>query len=1076
MKKQNNIQLTSAQKEALSTTANIFVEAGAGSGKTTILVQRILKILEEHPQLEIFNILAITFTQKAAGEMLNRIQNTLQSNDCPLPPSTRDRVFNSLGQAKISTIHAFCNSVLRKYPAEAKIDPNFAVLESAQTLTLQELSIEKTLTLLQKEKSNDLRNYLITFSSAHLKSDLLTLLKDSSMAETWVNIYLEPTYQEETLKTIIEKDPDNSVPTITAFKLLKALGNIFQHCLSQYQHEKTTSGKCDYNDLLIITEHLLQNNSEIRKQYQKMFQFIMVDEFQDTDPLQWKIIKYLAGNKGNSNNESPFDNKKLFLVGDIKQSIYSFRGADAYLFPEAMSDFLKNEHTSTIVHLTDNFRSQKPLIDFFNILFEILFQEKGNPPIPYTPLTIKNGKKQKGNAEVAILSTEQEQANYKTECEFIAQWIKKKISEDKSLSFKDFAILLRRKKNMEHIKDHLSKFNIPSTIYSGKGLLREEEIIDLYNLIKGLENPKDNIAWIAILKSPLFGISDETLFLLYSDFPGTDIMTKLEQFPEQNIKGLTSKSYSKIDIKILNRAYILASNWLNQRNFIPISNLANHILNQTGAWIIYKHKDNGPQKIINIKSFLKRIKKLETVPFTTLSDIRFSLDQSIKNPHVETDDTITLADENTVAILSIHAAKGLEFPVVIIPECSHKFNFNSQQRLLVNKDEGIGLSYKSKDNHKNTLRTKILQAHKQSIIEEEKRIFYVACTRAMDHLLIIGAKKQSSSKNNSFNCYLDFIEHSCINNPLKNCLSLERNNTSIEIPLYTNFLSEITPLELAFNKENQIKPNTAAILTFSRTLSQNSQLENYRPISTSDLIAYLICKKRYQLQPLINKLPATAVSQFSNTKKKHKTPIAAHAFGTITHKAFEIFNKKPESKPKQIISETISPLLYSQETKSKIATLLEKQILSFSKSKLFSKIHNATNQYHEKAFSLKRSPFIIDGRIDTIIQTDNSWQVIDYKTDQIEESEIKDHAAIYYNQMGIYLLALKTMFNLDIEQYHAYIYFTWLGISYPLTFTKEALSKLHEKISHLPENNERSSITKETCQKCPYFQFNKNCP
>ncbi len=659
---------THSQREALRTDMSTFVQASAGSGKTAVLVQRYIAILQDNPHLNSSHILAITFTQKAAEEMVSRVQSILEKKG--LPP---------LYTHRISTIHGLCSRLLKQYASEAKVSPHFQILDAEDSLFLWNEALEKTISTLKLQHSEALGSYLLLTSLEQLKEDVSALF------------YVRDRLSQLTTLTQEALSAEKDFPTREALMLTTTLIQLSQICITTYTQLKTEQNALDYTDLVVKT-HALVKIPLVRHDLHTQIFYIMVDEFQDTDPLQWDIIQTIAGYYP-TQIAVP---KNLFLVGDSRQSIYAFRGADASLFNTLKTRFLQHYANSTLVQLLDNFRTQKPVLDVLNPMFEAVFSDN-------VSLT---SQRQETHGYVKVHRIEQEKSDLTGELDISCSWIKDLMQKHPELQWKDFGLLLRRKKSMAAIQAHLHAQNIPAII---EGEFRDisEDALTLLALLKTLYFPKNTLPAIRVL-SELFKLDNTQLHTLYT----------------QKTKPET-----------------LFKEWLQWAKVMPASALLDRILSG----------QNWPLNPEKTAPLLNKLRKYENTPFITPKTVIKKCELGLSLPQKEPIDLSV----NAVRILSIHAAKGLEFPAVIIPECGKKFNFSASDRLLITP-QGIGLSLMQDGEQKNTFRKKLLEDLKPTIIEEEKRIFYVACTRARDHLLLIGTQKPETKKREGVQSYVDF--------------------------------------------------------------------------------------------------------------------------------------------------------------------------------------------------------------------------------------------------------------------------------------------------------------------------------
>ena len=569
--------LTETQQQALQLDQNIFVEAGAGSGKTTILVHRYLALLAENPQCGSANIVVITFTRKAAEDLKIRIEKQTSI---------------SLQQAPITTIHGFCVMILKEFPFECDLFPHFGIWEPADQLFWK-----------QKIEEEFLQNPPDT-----LQSLIDQALTEMSLLEFKKNIW-------------------------------KASHPVSHYLIKQYQEKKQENGVLDYDDLIEKAIVLLSEHPSILRLLQKRYAFIMVDEFQDTDEKQWQLIQLLC------DEYDYLRAKKLFLVGDVKQSIYGFRGVNSEQFLRVMSEF-ESHAFSKVIRLGDNFRSQSVLIDWINQQFKPLF-ENGNPVIQYTAL-----QSHRKESDGSILVKEES-------VDYLINFIKDQ--QNRGIPFSEIAILGRRKKLFPEIEKALMNAHIPVIMHDK--LSDKEEIWDLFALFCILLHPEDTLHWFRLSK----------------------------RWPFLNSHKTGSRLECSVPFSI--------EKWVLTAQYSGFSNT----LRTLGHFLSFSKDSLSP--------FMDILSRIETT--TPKHDLKQRLKQLILS-HSD----ISSKTEG-IHLLSIHASKGLEFKSVVLIEAGNSFYCPNKELW-------------------------------PEVIEEEKRLLYVACTRAKDHLLIMGNASEKKS-------YLHFL-------------------------------------------------------------------------------------------------------------------------------------------------------------------------------------------------------------------------------------------------------------------------------------------------------------------------------
>jgi len=1014
--------LTEAQKSALQTDSAIVVEACAGSGKTTMLVNRYLSLLWHDESLSVHNILAITFTKKAAGEMLSRIREKVQDI-----PETTDRLRQfkakmqrSLGQAMVMTIHGFCHQIVAAFPLALGVEPNMSILEPDLAELTCHRAILSTLAQCQDTLNESLATLCVHWSMDQMVTLLKLCFKSRETAESWFARY--------------QTDHTDSIdPTLR--DLLGHLGVLFDQAQRRYHQIKLQKGMIDYDDLLVLGRQALEKNPEIRDHYAQSLTHVLVDEFQDTDSFQWAMIQKLV------EEPVPLNSPKLFLVADRFQCIYSFRGTDPTLF----QDIIKQASSSTaqMVTANDNFRSHPKLIQFFNPFFAQLFKPDGGAD--FHNLMAKRPGAKGGILEFAIFS-EDAAPTLSEQAEFIANWIRK-MCDTHGYSFKDFAILLRRKKEMLSLKSALVKQGIPAHIYAGTGLFKQQEVLDMVNLTKALTVPTDDLSWVGVLRSPLFGISDDALYRLEMRFPDRPMVEKLTALTDSDLELWAKEGLCDTDRNVLSEAKTHIPEWVALVKILPLPAMLDHVLEKTCAWSSYASQSE--QAAPNIQKYLRQIKTWTLMNGTTWKDIPELLDRHL-HTDLAAEDNVTSPDEDALNLLTIHAAKGLEFPMLILPELHRSFNFSYGSHIIFSREKGIGLSY-SQDGVQNSLRQAVLKAQKQETIEEEKRLFYVACTRARDGILFLGQERKRHSPSAQ-----SFLLDAAVQDRDRREITFHLESGNQSYLLYTSTSDIPTP-------DRQQDPDSKITAPNFMALTRQTRHPSPIRLSCSDVVSALSCPKRYRLRAQIQ---AYDVLHSPETQLQR-------SIGDLVH---TVFSRIILDKPSADAIADFVPALWRQEIPSCQADTIETvitQAQQFLQSPLFDNIQRAETVRNETPFSLKLDHLLIMGRMDLLLRTPGQTQIIDFKT--TSGTEVLESHRI---QLMVYALAVQQIAG-PAPSTVGHIYFTKTGSQKEVILTADALAQFKEKLSELPKTLYEDAFTppsKQTCKACPIFRYHTDCP
>ena len=603
-------KLNERQKEAvLATEGPVLVLAGAGSGKTTVLVNRIAYMISEK-HIRPWNILAITFTNKAAREMKDRIERLLG---------------DTAKDMWIGTFHSVCVRILRSCIDLLGYSRDFVIYDTADTKTvmkecLRELDID--------EKSFPVRNVLSIISNA--KNDLMD-------AATFENVY-----KSDYRMSIIAK------------------------IYYRYQTKLRKNNAVDFDDIILNTVKILSENPDVLSKYQDKFQYILVDEYQDTNNSQYLLINLLAQ-----------ANRNLCVVGDDDQSIYKFRGANIgniLNFEDDYSDVQK-------ITLDQNYRSTQNILDAAN---SVISNNKGRMG---KSLWTSNGD---GNKVFVYTGT-----NEYDEARYIARQIKKHFDEQGS--FSDCAILYRTNAQSRVIEEMLMRESVPYKVLSGLRFYDRKEIKDIIAYLRVVYNPNDDVSLARIINEPKRKIGNATLekarnIAREKETSLYDVISNADDYPE----------FKTAIKKLLSFSEIIQS-LIKLKDTVTIEELTGRILNDTGYMpaLVMEDTTESKTRIENLGEFISVITEFEKNEETGNT-----LGEFLENISLVSDIDGYDENEDSAVLMTIHSAKGLEFPIVF----------------LSGLEEGLFPGMRSMESDDD--------------IEEERRLCYVAITRAKEQLYI----------------------------------------------------------------------------------------------------------------------------------------------------------------------------------------------------------------------------------------------------------------------------------------------------------------------------------------------------
>ncbi len=1094
-------RLTDEQRLAVeSIDKHVLVSAGAGSGKTSVLVSRYLRVLECNPDASVTNLIAVTFTRKAADEMRSRLKSELKKRAAATTGAEKERwleLLSRIDQARIGTIHSLCESILRAFPAEALMDPQFDVLDDLERAQLldeiidgelrgalirEEEHIRKLLEFSASEVSKWLRElvsrpsaykaaravsgepalferlwmqaasaaFKTVSSSAKLQAaqkqlDTLTssgkfeanrvqalLLCESLFsplrperlhADLQQRLLIADGFAEISFKGTrnageIERQIMSAVNCIKdALKKLRkeipsekneadqsaefcqrALIELADRAIEQFEHLKNQHQKVDFDDLIDRTHALLsQPGSHARRHYHGTLKAILVDEFQDTNKRQAELLSFLVGGDA-----------RLFLIGDDKQSIYRFQGADVSTFTEWKERLGSDSESGLLLSLTRSFRSHPGIVLFVNAMFEKLFSVDDRFEARHQALVAARPEPLGDqNIEIVLLSSDEgvdeklsSQAFNELESQAIAAWIHEKVAahalvldkelgQQRPIQFCDFAVLVQNNSDFAPIEMALADAGIPYVTMSGAGYLNRQEIFDLENLLKFLSAPEDSHALLGVLRSPMFGVPDDVIHSLHQT--NRSLWSRLRK------AGLQEEcSYTGVQ-----RAVSVLRELLRGAAQMPLVELVRYALQLTQYDLILSALPNGKQRSRNVWKFLSlaaQHAERSVRGFLEMLD-------SMRNLSVKAGDA-PLAADNAVQLMTIHKSKGLEFGAVALPSLSKRFH-KGDRKIIFSEEYGIAVDARGLDDEQRPASFTLAGTiERQMEAAEKKRLLYVAMTRARDYLGLF-MQAQVSPQHPSFRTLI------------KDTLELD------DEPATTAHYSlvQLTPLVVRSNLENF---KAAA----SVTISQRSNSAD--PVSFSFI------------EPLAEQPDCAEFNvPFEHLLRvtPDKRPLHATVIGSFFHAVMESLPKDLSLPDRERLSElagnsTLSGVVH-RARRQELVIEAEQMLRVFCDSQLYRLMAGARERLHEVPYFALREPDaeapgllqparVEEKRPDLLLQDSyGEWHIVDFKTDHIDEMEIEKHNRAHADQINEYVRDFETLVNAPVK---GWVYYAHHGL------------------------------------------------
>ena len=1182
---------TKEQRDAIyKKDSNILVAAAAGSGKTAVLVERIIqKILNDG--VDIDKLLVVTFTSAAASEMRERILEAIYKklDEDPENENLQKQII-LLGKANISTIHSFCLDVIRNNFFEIDLSSNFRIANEEEISLLKQEVLEDLFEELYELEDNDFSKLIDTYTGYKgdepLKEIILNIfnfiqsfpfpeewLENSvdkfkprdekrDFSETdWGKILLGEIKDEvidgiqnlkvyknkcerypemEKFTACLSKDIDNlkkfeenldkswnsSFEYFTSNKLferwpvdkkitmllkdeakiamntikdktnklvskillynskdafsdiyemydtLRILKDIILKFREKYTNKKKEKNIVDFNDiehyaLKILTKKNdkgIYEPTEVAKRYQEKFVEIAIDEYQDSNQVQEYILSTVS--RGNN----------IFMVGDVKQSIYKFRGACPELFLDKYNRYsLDGNFNGLKIQLFKNFRSRENVLNLTNTIFEnIMSKEFGD--IDYTKEEYLNygadyeKESLLGKAEAHLIemnldenNLEDEDENRVEKQELEARFVAKKIEElifnkfeikDKKegyrpIKYRDIVILLRATSNMAPVfEKELLKRNIPVFTDATSEYLDTIEIQTIISLLKILDNPIDDISLVSVLRSEIGGFTD-------NDLVEIRLLNKDTKF-YYALKDAKDKANEELKLKTENFLNKLEA-WRKQSEYLSLAELIWKIYTDSGFYEFCGLMPNGTLRQANLRMLFERAKEYEKTSFKGLYNfIRF-----IEKLRVGSGDMsaakIIGENENVVRIMSIHKSKGLEFPVVFVSNFSKSANLRDlSENILLHSDIGIGpeyINYERKIRYSTSAQQAIKVLAKKEALAEEMRVLYVALTRAKEKLIITGTgrnisksiekKKELYDIYNSnkekinpilvkkFSSYLDWLELVSFNEKIKDSIDIYIHNKNeidenfeekdLNMPIF-DFSKKIDLEKISERIKYDYEYSLETELPAKTTVSKIKEMSYEREYSDIDLLT----RKEVGLEKIT-----------PNFLKDRDIKITASQKGTLMHLMLQKINFRQEYNYQKLVELKEELVLKNIMNQEEANSLDLNKILKFLNSDFAKKIKAAKDIQKERPFCSKilasevyddatDETILIQGIIDLYFIDENDKLILlDYKTDYVEIGKEEELVNNYKKQLEIYKTALEKALNKKV--YKTYIYSLFLN-------------------------------------------------
>jgi ATP-dependent exoDNAse (exonuclease V) beta subunit len=1069
-----------------------LVEAGAGTGKTTVLVDRLLALIRSG--VAISRIVAITFTEKAAGELKIRLRAELEA---AARAAEKDEsrageaailtgALHQIDRAQVSTIHGFCSTLLKERPVEAGVDPNFGVTDEfrrtvildavwdtwlreqfseslpacvadAEALghgldRIRELALElvdqrdlldmvpgpvdvEDVGALAADLVSAAREFAelartdCTDSDDGAVGDIEEFVKQAEMIEhvpdegraAYVLRQVNPrpvghgkqgNWSDGVLADIKARAKELRARQAAHLSLLSHNASVglvqwLRGFLEAYEREKSRVGLLDFEDLLVKARDLVRDNLEVREDFKRAFDHVLLDEFQDTDPLQCELAFFLCEVKGGgavSWSDVELEPGKLFLVGDPKQSIYRFRRADIETYEQAREIIAGS---GQVLELVENFRTRPEIVESVNAVFQGImhrpedggsyqpeyaglsaFRERAHvgpgvvilPPAgPLDDLRAGEVREAEARATAALITDVAESGAMRVFDRELKDW--------RPVELRDIAVLFHRTNALDAYEEAFGDYGLEYRVAGGKRFYARREVRELATVLAAIEDPHNLTAVVGALRTPFFGASDEDI-LLHRHRAGT-------------LRYISNESSG---IAAVDDAMTILRQLHHERSSKGTPQLIRDLFSKTNALELFLLKPTGEQrhanlvKVVEIADQLTRDGTLSFGGFVRwLADVQQLTPQESESPMSEEGD-------NFVRMLTIHKAKGLEFPVVVLADLAHYRARDDS--MIVNRDIGnLEFGLGPSENRLATTRYdefRELEAHRRDA--ELIRLLYVGTTRARDALIVpwfAGGKK----KGGGLLEHLEVLSESATE-PVADLARAAKE------PGPVAFDTASLDLDTRKRRPTRLKVEEAAEIDPAGTAAARERAEwrawrdgygdrHHRPAA----IASPSSAGSDEEAPIVSR---------SGTGSASTLPpgVTGADVGTVVHEVMEKLDLAAPGDVAEIARAVALAKGLPAETVDEVTPIIEKGL----KSDVIIRASAASKVWRELPFCIAHDGGTIEGKIDLVFEEADGLVIVDYKTNLFDEGDTSALRERYRAQAEAYGLALSAVSDRPVKE------------------------------------------------------------
>ncbi len=1059
------------QQRAIEASGLVFVSAGAGTGKTMVLVERFCRAVVERG-LPVDSLLVITYTDRAAGELRSRIRAALHEKG-------RSDLARELDGAWISTIHGFCNRLLRQNAVAAGVDPHFRVLDAEQALVLEREAFSDALE--EFCAGRDPERTALVVSHGRRGLERMTISAHETLRSAGRSLELElsdtPSHTESEAALRAEAEllaADTEAPEqarIAARELLELLdtqpsSEVFLHlatfkvrrcdrtesyeqarkALAQtawdelalhdrdlvqelleaydraYRAAKDAASALDFEDLQLYTRDLLKSDARVLERERLRFRSLMVDEFQDTNRLQCEIIDLLAGEVGAVASAGAAGVEELFFVGDEFQSIYRFRHADVDVFRERRSQ------SPEVLDLTLNYRSRPEVLGVVNHLFGQDFGAGYRPleaaVAEFPPLE---------GPTVELLVTDK--ASYgaasewrRAEARHIAARVNELVESGEAAPG-EIVCLFAAGTDAELYERELRALGLPTYRATGRGYYGQQQVLDLLAYLRLLHNRYDDEALCTVLASPFVGVSNDALFLLRRAAPRRPLFCGLERGLPPGLDPADERLFRAFR----QRYERLAA----ASEVLPLERLCEQIVCEHDYDLALLAQWDGRQRYANVRKLARMARSFQELRGPDIEGfVRFVTDLGAAGASAQ-EAPAEEEGSDAVRLLTIHAAKGLEFKVVVVADTGRGKPRLSSDEILCLPDGRLGFKVadpRGGSRHAALGYDELCRLDAEQEEAERRRLYYVAMTRAIERLIVSGAidSESSADRQTPIGWILERLGPDVLEREDEEPLQIACGESSLLLRVDRAVPRIERPEPVAGEK---IVPG-AQLSFFQQGLAEDAEpvsaitpptpldtleplasppLQQPRRLSYSSLSLFTSCSYRYFAERVCGMKPLPRLAA-----RADGDGLLATELGSAVHELLEAIDlSAPVTPPPGELEASLRPR-YTTATSENLERI-GRLVSNYCDSRLAQRVAGLPKPASELYFVFELDEVLVNGFLDVVSFGEGKAFVLDYKTNLLDRAVEEIVDSEYHLQRLVYALACLRAGYEEVEVAYAFL-------------------------------------------------------